>query len=239
TTIPDRTAAQCPHTTTSRRFSSTNMEFSEESVRKGFVRKVYGLLSLQLGITLAFVALFVFCEPVKEYSKHHPWLYIVAPGRHPGGAGWRAFRSTWCLLLVFTLCESYMLGSISSHFDTGCRLHRGRVTAFVVLALTIFALQTKIDFTMLSGILFVLLIVLLLFGFLCAIIQSRFATLAYSCLGALLFSVYLVVDTQLMLGGKHKYALSPRGVHLGRAHLYLDIINLFLFILAIIQGARD
>ncbi|PAA93712.1 hypothetical protein BOX15_Mlig011203g2, partial [Macrostomum lignano] len=225
----------------------SNMEFSDESVRRGFVRKVYGLLSLQLGITLGFIALFVFCEPVKEYSKHNPWLYIVAlvatlvllvvlacceNAR-------RAFPVNLVLLLVFTLCESYMLGSISSHFDTDAVFIAVGVTAFVVLALTIFALQTKIDFTMLSGILFVLLIVLILFGFLCAIIQSRFATLAYSCLGALLFSVYLVVDTQLMLGGKHKYALSPEEYIFAALNLYLDIINLFLFILAIIQGARD
>lgn len=225
----------------------SNMEFSEESVRKGFVRKVYGILTVQLLITLGFIALFIFCQPVKLYSQQNPWLYILAlcvtivliivlacceNTR-------RAFPSNIILLAVFTLCESYMLGSISSRFDTDAVFIAIGVTAFVVLALTIFALQTKIDFTMCSGILFVFLLILVLFGLLCAIIQSRFAILAYSCLGALIFSAYLVVDTQLMLGGKHKYALSPEEYIFAALNLYLDIINIFLFILSIIQSSRS
>jgi hypothetical protein len=31
--------------------------------------------------------------------------------------------------------------------------------------------------------------------------------IGYGSLGALIFSLYLVYDTQLMLGGKHKYSL--------------------------------
>ena len=33
--------------------------------------------------------------------------------------------------------------------------------------------------------------------------------LLYASLGALVFSLYLVFDTQLMLGGSHKYSISP------------------------------
>jgi FtsH-binding integral membrane protein len=31
--------------------------------------------------------------------------------------------------------------------------------------------------------------------------------IGYGSIGALIFSLYLVYDTQLMLGGKHKYSL--------------------------------
>ena len=50
---------------------------------------------------------------------------------------------------------------------------------------------------------------------------------------------YLVFDTQLMMGGKHKYALSPEEYIFAALNLYLDIINLFLFILSIIGISRD
>ena len=33
--------------------------------------------------------------------------------------------------------------------------------------------------------------------------------IGYGALGALIFSLFIIYDTQLMLGGKHKYALDP------------------------------
>jgi len=49
---------------------------------------------------------------------------------------------------------------------------------------------------------------------------------------------YLVVDTQLMVGGHHKYSLSPEEYIFAALNLYLDIINLFMFILSIVGAAR-
>ena len=62
--------------------------------------------------------------------------------------------------------------------------------------------------------------------------------IGYGAAGALVFSLYLVYDTQLMLGGKHKYALSPEEYIFAALNLYLDIINLFLYILMIVGAAR-
>ena len=39
------------------------------------------------------------------------------------------------------------------------------------------------------------------------LIFSQVAYLIYSCIGALIFSMYIVFDTQIMLGGKHKWEL--------------------------------
>ena len=77
------------------------------------------------------------------------------------------------------------------------------VCAAVCLALTIFAMQTKWDFTLCGGILFVSVIVLLMFGIVAICIPSKVVDIVYASLGALVFSIYLVIDTQLMLGGKH------------------------------------
>lgn len=43
----------------------------------------------------------------------------------------------------------------------------------------------------------------------------------------------------MMLGGKHKYSLSPEEYIFAALNLYLDIVNLFLFILSIIGNARN
>ena len=48
---------------------------------------------------------------------------------------------------IFTVCEGLLLGTISSYYDVDAVLIAVGTTAGVSLGLTIFALQTKIDFT--------------------------------------------------------------------------------------------
>ena len=48
-----------------------------------------------------------------------------------------------------------------------------------------------------------------------------------------LSSLYIVYDTQLMVGGSHKYSLSPEEYVFASLNLYLDIVNLFMYLLAI------
>lgn len=60
----------------------------------------------------------------------------------------------------------------------------------------------------------------------------------YAGLGAVLFSVYLVYDTQMMMGGNHKYSISPEEYIFAALNLYLDIINIFMFILSLL-GSQD
>lgn len=113
------------------------------------------------------------------------------------------------------------------------------ITAAVCLGLTLFAFQTKWDFTVMGGVLFVAVIILMLFGIVSIFIRGKTMTLIYASLGALIFSVYLVYDTQLMMGGKHKYSISPEEYIFAALNLYLDIVNIFMYILTIIGATRD
>ena len=70
-------------------------------------------------------------------------------------------------------------------------------------------------------------------------IDFRYAIIGYAAVGALLFMVYIVYDTQLMMGGKHKYSIDPEEYIFAALNLYLDIINLFLYILTLIGAAKD
>ena len=73
------------------------------------------------------------------------------------------------------------------------------------------------------------------------IVPPRWVMLGYGSIGALIFSLYIVYDTQLMMGGKHKYALSPEEYIFAALNIYLDVINLFRYILLIvgIAGGGD
>ena len=63
--------------------------------------------------------------------------------------------------------------------------------------------------------------------------------IGYGAAGALVFSLYLVYDTQLMLDGKHKYALSPEEYIFAALNIYLDVVQLFMYILMIVGGSRS
>ena len=83
---------------------------------------------------------------------------------------------------------------------------------------------------------FVCLIVLTLFGFLAMIYPGGIVRLMYSAVGALMFSFYLVYDTQLMLGGNHKFSISPEEYIFAALSIYLDIIQMFMHILVMIDN---
>jgi FtsH-binding integral membrane protein len=57
----------------------------------------------------------------------------------------------------------------------------------------------------------------------------------YCSLACILFGIYLVIDTQLIVGGR-RYALSMDDYVAGALMLYIDIIQMFLYILSILGG---
>ncbi len=97
---------------------------------------------------------------------------------------------------------------------------------------------TKSDLTGMGPYLLVLSLVLIVFGIVAIFWRDPIVQLIYSCLAALLFSVYLVFDTQLVLGkGKYSYTLDDS--YLAAIQLYIDIIELFLNILRILSYFSD
>ncbi|VDP21100.1 unnamed protein product [Heligmosomoides polygyrus] len=66
----------------------------------------------------------------------------------------------------------------------------------------------------------------------CFAFNVTFLYTVYAALGALLSMVYLAIDIQLIMGGR-KFELSPEEYIFAAVQLFLDILNIFLFILQI------
>jgi len=221
--------------------------FGEENIRKGFIKKVYSILTFQLALTMGVMGIF-FVDSVKDYTSENIWLFWVAFFLSFGflialvcpcfGDLRRKTPHNMILLVGFTLAEGFMLGVAASTYSAHAVLMAVGITALVVLGLTIFAFQTKIDFTMCNGILFALLLCLMIFGIFCGIFRSDIMNVVYASLGAVIFSIYIVVDTQMMMGGKHQYSIDPEEYIFATLNLYLDIINLFMMILSLV-GRSD
>jgi len=222
--------------------------FSDKVIRRGFMRKVYSILSLQLLLTTAVAGLF-FIHPIRAYAQGNgQWLIFVAfiPSficlialSCCEGVRRKSPNNLICLG-VFTLAEGFMMGCVVSVYDVDEVMMALGITVAVVVGLTLFALQTKIDFTAMGGVLLVALICLMMFGFFALIFPgNNIVNIVYASLGALIFGIYIVFDTQLMMGGKHRYALDPEEYIFASLNLYLDIINLFLFILRLVGSSRN
>merc|ERR1719495_2408581 len=248
------------------------MKFEDKAIRRGFMRKVYSILSVQLALTVGVIAYFVFFLPLhyhaagcprpedekySEYSLHcnkreflreHMWLMWT-------GLGVTllvifpmvcirslrvSFPINFILLAIFTIAESVTLGMVSMFYEVEAVLIAAGITTAIVFVLTIFAFQTKWDFNMLRGILVCVLFVFLIFVFIMIFVpQNKYMQMVYGGVGALIFSVYLVYDTQMMMGGEHKFSISPEEYIFAALALYLDIINIFLYVLKFVGAARS
>ncbi|CAH1998596.1 unnamed protein product [Acanthoscelides obtectus] len=222
-------------------------DFSDASIRRSFIRKVYSILTVQLGITLGFICWFLYDHKTKHYVQAHTELFFIALAillvtmiaLACCGDLRRKPPMNFIFLFIFTLAESFMLATAASTYDAEAVAMAVGITAAVCLGLTLFAFQTKWDFTMMGGVLFVAAMILFLFGIIAIFIRSNIVNLIYASLGALIFSVYLIYDTQMMMGGNHKYSISPEEYIFAAINIYIDIINIFMFILQIIGHNRD
>ena len=110
----------------------------------------------------------------------------------------REVPMNYILLFGFTLTEGYLVSFICSFYSASIVLMAASLTTAVVLALTLYACTTKTDFTMMGGILFVFLCLLLCFGFITIFVHTKILNLIYCVCGVFLFSIYLIYDTQVL-----------------------------------------
>merc|ERR1712118_468600 len=127
-----------------------------------------------------------------------------------------------------------LVGFICLQYTKGSVLLCCGLTGIVVLGLTLYACRSKTDFTGSGPYLFCALLCLCGTGFLMSLLAwmglagtAFFGVmqLLYAAGGAFLFSMSIVYDTQLMLGGKHEREFSVDDYAMAAVSLYLDIIQ--------------
>uniref|UniRef100_A0A8B9Y3D0 Uncharacterized protein n=1 Tax=Bos mutus grunniens TaxID=30521 RepID=A0A8B9Y3D0_BOSMU len=207
--------------------------FSETAVRRAFIVKVLFLLSIQLLITGAIVTLEANITWFEILLR--PAFFVVFIVLACCGNLRRQVPANYILLGLFTVLQGLLLGTVSVFYHVEEVLWATAATALVTLSLSLFALQTKWDFTLLNGMLFVLLFVLIIYGIILIFIQAYVSGPSVE----ILRGPYLVMDVQLMVGGRHHHSdLDPEEYVFAALNIYMDIINLFLFILQLIGMGR-
>ncbi|CDK27771.1 unnamed protein product [Kuraishia capsulata CBS 1993] len=216
---------------------STNVSECDVQIRQVFLRKVYSLLCMQLLTTFLTGAVIYNNTAIKDWCLNNMWMFFVSIA---GSFGFmiaayiksKSYPYNLLLLTGFTLCESYGVGLATSLFDSNVVLQAVLITLIVFLGLTIFTFQTKYDFTQWQGWASGALFALLGFGIVGMFLPYNSGMeVFYSWAGALLFSVFIVIDTQMIMKKFH-----PDEEVSATIILYLDVINLFLKVLAILSN---
>jgi FtsH-binding integral membrane protein len=212
----------------------------DPETRRVFIRKVYTILAVQLLATGCVSAFMILHAPTQAYVLTHGWpvgmsmitslVLIVALMCYKD-----VEPTNMYLLSAFTVCEAFLVGTVTTAYcaagERGIVLEAVFLTGAIFVGLTVFTFQSKIDFSFLGAFLSMGLGALILWG-LFAMIFGAQTGYVYALLGCIIFSGYILFDTWLIMD-----KLSPHEHVLAAVMLYLDLINLFLYILQLLASS--
>lgn len=224
-------------------------------VRRSFIQKVYSILTVQLLITVAIGGSICI-----KGMEHHEWLvenrWLMLVSMYGSLAFVLAmtccrqaisgFPMNYICLAALTVLEGVTLGFVCATQKVEIVLLAAGLTVLIFASLTAYAFVSQSDFTGAGPYLAAAVMCMLVFAAASMLMQwlgmdIKPMVMLYSALGVILFSFYIVYDTQLMLGEfkGHKFSYSIDDYCDAALALYLDIINLFIDILSLLGDNRD
>ena len=230
----------------------SDIEVNEESIqmqiRAGFIRKVYGILSIQLIITFGCVFLFQL-ETLKTFIMQHQQFaanilmfcsftflvlfLILVCNRNLA----RTVPCNYIYLFAITICESLACSIISSLYSFQIVATALALTIVSTLVITFYACTTKTNFSYYRMGMFILFSQIFMIGLIAALFRLDGLYTFYTFLMTIMVGFYLVYDTQLIMG-KFGVAYSVDDYIFATLEIYMDIIRLFLLILRILGRNR-
>jgi len=211
-----------------------------EKMRQGFITKVYGIISYQILVTsiiiyLGFVS--TWFQEVILKSKFFLGLNIVVTITCLFLPMFSAkllqkMPSNYIILTLFTISFSCIISMETNKYTAKSVMSALFLTFVTAITLTYYAWKTKTDFTVHSGTLLVCLVLLICSSLIFLVVRIPFSNLLIMYGSLVLCCIYLIYDTQLLIGKRGK-KFSEDDYILAAITLYLDIIVLFLQILKI------
>jgi FtsH-binding integral membrane protein len=214
-----------------------------DQMRLGFIRKVYGILSMQLLITVVLCSL-TFYPEVKMFMIENMGVFWIAASLSIilviplvcFQSVARRVPYNYILLMFWTLAEAYIVACCCSLYSPKVVIMAAVSTFTVTAAITLYAWTTKTDFTYLGGFLFSCvscILLLTIFSFF-----MPFLHILICVFGVFVYSLYLLYDTQLIFG-KVGVEYSVDDYIIAALNIYLDIIQIFIYLLEIFGRLSD
>jgi len=217
------------------RYGRTVAEATTE-VRAGFIRAVYGLLSVSLIFAIAGAWLSATTDLKIWVVQNWILMLVLYIGTIVGAFLLRHTKPINMLLMYgFTFVSGLWIGPVAYMYP-GPALNAGVTTAAIFVGLSVYAHVSKRDFNFLGGFLFMGLIgVIIMILVNLFILHSPAIAFGVSVVGVVIFCGFILYDTSNIM---KRYP--PNEYISATLSLYLDVLNLFWFLLRIfIQFAGD
>jgi FtsH-binding integral membrane protein len=223
----------------------SEMGFNDKTIRAAFVRKVFFMVMIMLAVVAVMSAVPYLHPPTMTFVRGNLGLYYL---------GYITFLVVYIALMCCEgvrrsfpaniICTAILTLSIGYMTMVICSVHRLESVALALVittlccgAIIVFSSQTKYDLTSMMGIVFIISMVLMIFG-LVAIMAMMFFNITflytvYAGLAALLFMFYLAIDVQMIMGGR-QMEISPEDHIFAAIQVFLDIIYIFWMLLSLL-----
>ena len=217
-------------------------QFEDKRLRKKFVRKTLFTFSLSLFTTLGFCIGFKNIPTIDTFVKSEVGeaLYILSVSTTFLTMFvclccedlLRKTPSKYIIYSLFVLAVSYSLG-ISSLYIKGDVLYISIIiTTGTTISLILYSFIFTTDFTEYYTYVVAIFMCLIFIGIVNIFFNNTIIQVIISGGGALVFACFIVFDMQMILSQKHiKYKYSIDDFILAAMSLYLDVINMFLYII--------
>jgi modulator of FtsH protease len=208
--------------------------------RATLVKRTYGLVFLSVLVTMGGAA-FAFTQPglMQAVSQHIfiAMLCVFAPLFMVQRVA-REFPKNIVLTFLFAFAEGVFLAPLlymSEARAPGVVGQAGLLTFAAFGVLSLYAAVSRRDFSAWGSFFTVGVVVLLIAMIINMFVASAAGGIWIASVGVLIFSGLLVFDTWRIL---RSGAYGPDDYVLATVSIYLDLINMFLFILSLLGGGR-
>ena len=217
--------------------SNTLDSQAANALARAYLNKVYAWMAATMLVTAGTALYALQSAEVLTWVVSNIWLLILgsigviiamclAARRLTAGA-------LGILLMVFAVAEGLLFGPILCHYTQESLGLTFACTAGMFGAMSLFGAMTKINMSSWGRGLFMGLIGLIIAGIANAFWGNGMTEIIISAAGVILFSILTAYDTQKLLqeGLYGTEEERSKGAILGALSLYLDFINLFLYLL--------
>jgi FtsH-binding integral membrane protein len=231
-------------------FSDQTINVDSSAVSRSFVANVFSYMTLALVITG--VAAYWFAASgnilaILQGSSWLMWAVMLAPIGMVLIMSFAfnrlSFGALMGLFLAYSLVNGMSLSVIFLIYSSAAISKVFFITAGLFATMAAVGYTTKTDLTKLGSLLMMAVLGIVIASVVNYFLESAAFDYLISCVGVLVFTGLVAYDTQKVkrIGAGVEYGTAAAGklALMGALSLYLDFINLFLFMLRVFGGRRD
>ncbi len=231
-------------------YNDQSINIDTSAVSRSFVANVFSYMTLALVITGVAAYLFAASGNILallQGSSLLLWGIMLAPIGMVLIMSFAfnrlSFTALMGLFLAYSLVNGISLSVIFLIYSSAAISKVFFITAGLFATMAVVGYTTKTDLTKLGSILMMAVFGIVIASLVNYFMESAAFDYLISCVGVLVFTGLVAYDTQKVkrIGAGVEYGTATAGklALMGALSLYLDFINLFLFLLRVFGGRRD